>query len=575
MGHDFRILTLAVAAGIGLARPGHDLCAQEGPGSSRPSTAIPDSVSSPGALVSWEEIEGSADTRSAGWYTYSGSLDGQRHSRLERIDRGNVHRLSVAWVHQLETTHRVETSPLVADGVMYVTAPPRDGAGRQEVVKALDVRTGRPLWTHERELPDDVVLCCGPVNRGAAVLGDAVYVGTVDAHLLALDAYTGQLLWETEVAESRDGYSITSAPLVVEDKVLTGIAGGEFGIRGFVAAYDAETGDQVWRFETIPEPGDSAIDTWEGDSWKTGAGPTWGTGSYDPQLGLVYWGVGHAGPGFDGRDREGRNLYTNSVVALDVGTGELRWHFQFTPHGTHDWDATQIPVLVDAEYEGSERKLLAWANRNGFYYLLDRASGEFLRARAFAQQTWAAGIDSTGSPSVRDGSDPSYEGSLVAPAGEGATNWWSPAYSPETGLFYVNAYDGASRFFLADATYSPGTGFHGGFPMQVSEEQAGFEFENAIRALDLRTGELVWEYALDPPTEGPRGGLLSTAGGLLFGSSPRGYFFALDARTGEELWHLNLGARIVANPVTFTVDGEQYVSVAAGNAIFTFELGGE
>jgi alcohol dehydrogenase (cytochrome c) len=527
------------------------------------------------AGITFERIRDARSAEPGSWLTYSGAYDGQRRSLLDQITAANVEGLSLRWVHQLPTTATFETTPIVADGVMYISNPPLTaGASATIGVQALDLRTGRPFWSYQRPMPDRILVCCGPVNRGTAILGHRVFVGTIDAHLLALDARTGTLDWDVHLAQNQQGYSITSAPLAVKDMVVTGIAGGEMGIKGFIDAYDAKTGERRWRFMTTPEPGEPAAETWgpnAAEALKTGAGSTWGHGSYDPDLDLVYWGVGHAGPDYDGRNRPGDNFFTQSVVALDADTGELRWFFQFTPGGTHDFDSAHIPVLIEREVDGRVRKLLVTANRNGFYYVLDRETGEYLNGTQFAAQTWAEGLDENGRPIRREGADPSHEGSLIAPSIQGATNWWSPSYLPETGLFYVNAYDAAARYFLTDQVYQEGHGFHGGFPQLITPEEAGFPFVVAIRALDALTGELVWEFQMDEAVH-PRTGILSTVTGLLFTGTPKGQAVALDARTGEPLWHMNLGGSITSNPTTFLIDGEQHVAYVAGNAVFVFGL---
>ena len=493
------------------------------------------------------------------WLTYSGNYKAQRYTRLDQIDRRNVAGLQIAWVHQLAVLDRAETTPLVVDGVMYVTESP-------STVIAVDAATGRPWWRYEHPLPDEVIICCGRNNRGVAVQGDRVIMSTLDAHLVALDARTGSVLWETEVQESSSGYSKTAAPLVVGDRIFTGVAGGEYGIRGLVDAYDVETGAREWRFYTTPGPDHPDNRTWSGDSWRTGGAATWMTGSYDPELNLLYWGTGNPGPDYDGTVREGDNLYSDSVVALDADTGALRWYFQFTPHDIHDWDATQIPILADMTFGGEERKLMLFPNRNAFFYVLDRETGEFLLGTPYARQTWAEGLDENGRPILVPGMEPSPEGTVVSPAITGGSNWWSPTYSPRTGLVYVMAYDAATRYFIRPVEYREGQSYRAG----GGESPEPLEnYVRAVRALEPRTGGLRWEFPVDPRTTS---GLLSTAGDLVFGGTADGFFFALDARTGEELWHKNLGGRVHAAPMAFAVDGRQHVAIAAGNAIFAFAL---
>jgi alcohol dehydrogenase (cytochrome c) len=355
------------------------------------------------------------------------------------------------------------------------------------------------------------------------------------------------------------------APLAIRGKVVIGVSGGEAGIRGFVDAYDSKSGQRAWRFWTIPGPGDAGHDTWSGDGWKTGGGSTWVTGSYDPELNLVYWGVGNPGPDWNGDSRPGDNLYTCSLVALDGNTGALRWHFQFTPHDSHDWDAAHVPILFDAEIRGTRRKLIASANRNAFYYVLDRSSGEFVAGRAYTRQTWAKGLDDHGRPIVLPGTEPSEQGTLLWPNLNGGTVWFSPSYSPQTRLFYVAASEVGSVYYKREADYKPGTFFAGG----GEAEAPGVEGTGAIRALEAATGQLRWEFALH---SAPWAGLLSTAGGLVFGGANEGNFFALDAGTGKPLWEFQTGGPVAANPVSFTVDGRQYVAVAADRVLYVFGL---
>ena len=499
-----------------------------------------------------------AEREPGNWMTYSGNYSGHRYSALKQIDRANVNRLKLKWAFQMKTTEKVETSPLVVDGIMYLTQPPND-------VWALDAETGRPFWNYRRSLPERIVVCCGQVNRGLAMIGDRLYMGTVDAHLVALDRKTGNLLWDVEVADYTKGYSVTAAPLAVKDKVIVGIAGGEYGIIGFLDAYDAAGGKRVWRRITIPGPGEPGHETWSGDSWKTGGAPTWVTGSFDPKLNLIYWGTGNPAPDWNGDVRLGDNLFASCVIALDADTGKQKWYFQFTPHDMHDWDAVQIPVLVDAPFRNRPRRLMYWGNRNAFFYVLDRETGEFLLAEPFVTQTWAERIDEKGRPIRRPNTSPSREGALVAPGPQGGTNWYSPSYSPLTKLFYLSVWDFRSRFFSGDAPFQAGTHFFGSTTQRPRDEPGS----GAIKALDPATGAIKWEYKLYSM---PQTGLLSTAGNLVFGGLDEGYFFALNAENGKELWRANTGGVIAAGPVSYLSKGKQLVSIAAGSAIFTFGL---
>ena len=501
-----------------------------------------------------------AESEPQNWLMYSGNYKAQRYSALTQLDRRNVEELEIAWVHQLSVLDRAETTPLVVDGVMFITESP-------STVIAVDAASGRPYWRYEHQLPEEIIICCGRNNRGVAVQGDTVLMSTLDAHLVALDAKTGSVRWETEVQEATAGYSKTDAPLVVGDKVFTGIAGGEYGIRGLIDAYNINTGEREWRFNTTPGPDHPDNRTWSGDSWRTGGAATWMTGSYDPDLNLIYWGTGNPGPDYDGSVREGDNLYSDSVVALDADTGELKWYFQFTPHDIHDWDSTQIPVLADTMFNGEERKVMLFPNRNAFFYVLDRETGEFLLGKPYARQTWAEGLDENGRPILLPGKEPSPEGTIVSPPIIGASNWWSPSYSPRTDLIYVTTLDGETKYFIRPTEYLvPGQSYRAGggetpLPME--------SYHRAVRAISPQTGDIRWEFPVDPRTTS---GLMSTAGDLVFGGSADGFFFALDALTGEELWHRNIGGRIHAAPMGYAVNGKQYVAIAAGNAIFSFAL---
>lgn len=510
--------------------------------------------------VTWERLLNAAD-EPENWLMYNGTLDSQRFSGLEQIHSRNVGNLELKWAYQIPEIDRAETVPLVVDGIMFVTEAPSN-------VVALDAETGRQYWRYDHELPDDLRICCGRNNRGVAILGETLYMSTLDAKLVAIDARTGNLLWAKEVAPYQSGYSKTAAPLIVKDQVVTGIAGGEFGIRGFLDSYDATTGDLNWRTDTIPGPDEPGNQTWAGESWRTGGSPTWITGSYDPDLDLVYWGTGNPGPDWNGDVRLGDNLYSDSVLALDGVTGNMDWYFQFTPHDIHDWDAIQVPILADIRYEGETRKVMMWANRNAFYYTLDRETGEFLTGKPYALQTWAEGLDENGRPIRVPNMEPSPEGTLVSPTIGGGTNWWSPAFSPRTGLFYVNAFDGEQLFFIRDEDYVEGEQYTGG-----GGENAGpiENYHSAIRAIDPASGDVRWEYPIAPRSTS---GLLTTAGDLVFGGTVDGYFFAIDAVSGEELWHVAVGARVHSAPVTYSVNGEQFVTIAAGNVVFTFGLDG-
>lgn len=499
------------------------------------------------------------------WLHYSGSYDGKRHSPLTGINRSNVHELGLSWALQLETRERkVETTPLVVDGIMYLTEPPNN-------VLAVDAATGQRLWSYSRRLPPDMkLLCCGLVNRGVAVLDDLLFLGTLDAHLVALDARTGRVRWDVEVADYREGHSITAAPLALRNAVVTGVAGAEYGIRGFLDAYDSRTGRRVWRFHTIPGPGEPGHETWQGESWRTGGAATWLTGTFDPEANLVYWGVANPAPLFAGEGRPGDNLYSNSVVAVEAAEGVLRWHFQFTPHDEHDWDANHIPVLVDGPWGGAFRKLLLMATKNAFFYVLDREAGRFLTARSFARQTWADGLDATGRPLVRDDSRPTVAGTVVWPGVGGATNWWSPSFGRSTGLFYVPFSEWPSVFYrttrpMLGSISDPSDAFG-----SVTERPVAVRRITGVRALDLDTGDLRWEYLFTKSSVGGIGGVMSTGGGIVLAGAGD-EFVALDDATGRELWNARLGGDIVSAPIAYLARGRQFITISAGNTVFTFE----
>jgi len=498
------------------------------------------------------------------WLSYSGGYKSERFSPLTQITQKNVAALKVIWAYQMQPTSiegagLQETTPIVADGVMYLTESPSS-------VTALDVKTGKVLWHWKPAISNEVLHIGFPkVNRGVAILGDSIFVTTLDARLFALDSATGAVRWETKVADNAVGFSLTLAPLALENKIIVGLSGAEAGVRAYIDAYDTKTGKLLWRTYTIPAPGEHGSETWQGEAWETGGGSTWLTGSFDAELNTLYWTTGNPAPDWNGDLRPGDNLFTCSVLALNPDTGELRWHFQYTPHDTHDWDANQIPVLLDAKFDGKERKLLALANRNAFYYLIDRTNGEYLLGEAYSHQTWAKGIDSAGRPILLDNIEPTEEGNLIWPSLQGATNWFSPSYNPNTQQFFVANRRMGATYFKTDVEYEPGLPFYGG------GEQAhdGDDASGAILALDALTGEQQWEFPLQSP---PWSGVMATAGGLVFGSTNEGSFFALHNKTGIPLWKFNTGAHIRTNPMGFAVDGKQRIAIIGGNTLFIFGL---
>jgi alcohol dehydrogenase (cytochrome c) len=504
-----------------------------------------------------------AGTRTNEWLTYSGSYKGWRHTSLGEITPANVAKLKPMWIRQFPGEAFVNMStPLVIGDRMFITESPSN-------VAALDLHTGEILWRYEHFIPKDLPVCCGAVNRGLAALGRNVYVATLDAHLIALDTAKGRVQWETKIADTEQGYTTTVAPLAIGNAIVVGVAGSEYAIRGFIAAFDAKTGKKLWQFDTIPGPGEKGHETWENDAWKTGGGGTWVTGSYDPDLDLVYWGVGNPAPVYQGAVRPGDNLYTASVVALNAKTGKLAWHFQFTPHDEHDWDAGQTPMLADIEVGGTKRNAILWANRNGFYYVLDRKTGEFLSATPFAKQNWALSIDARGRPVLDPARRVTEAGVLTFPSVGGATNWQPPTYDPVRQTVFVHINDQGSVFTNVAPNavkYGVKNYFVGSGSADAGKPIVG------VRALDAATGKMKWERMHEEMRgSGGSSGLLSTAGGVVFGSNS-GFAYALDAADGKELWRLSLGGSTSAAPISFELDGRQVVGLWAGRAYFVLGL---
>jgi alcohol dehydrogenase (cytochrome c) len=512
-----------------------------------------------------------ADREPHNWLTYSGTYASQRYSLLNLLTRENVKNLTLKWVWRPRYLDKMESTPIVVDGVLYTVQ-------NSEVV-ALDAATGRNYWTFRYRVPPESNAYV-MVVKGLAFADGRLFWPTYDGHLIAIDAKTGKALWNKTLFDYKQGLQLNVAPLVVKDKVILGPATNEFGTNCWVAAYDVRTGSEVWRFKTVPEPGEKGNDTWPGDSWKHGGAPIWVTGSYDPATNLTFWGTGNPNPGWNGGPRNpGDNLYSDSVVALDADTGALKWHYQFTPNDEFDWDSVQVPVLADIDWKGRPRKVMLWANRNGFVYVLDRVTGEFLLGKAFVKQNWNLGFDN-GRP-VRDPkAKPTPEGTRIEPGTQGGTNWYSPSFSPRTGLFYVSAWDNYSALsryadvapwedgkkYTGRAPAGPGGGAAGRIPVTYRTEDEGY---GAVRAIDPKTGDKKWDFKMVDYTES---GVLTTASDLLFSGGREGHFFALDARTGELLWKTNLGGTVASGPITFAVDGKQYVAVAGEGALYVFGL---
>ena len=504
------------------------------------------------------------------WLTYSGNLNAQRHSGLTQIRPENAKELTLQWVFQSRSLDKHEVTPLVVDGVMYTIQSPN-------TVIALDAVTGKTIWQYVHTPAKGTRNpCCGNLTRGVAILGDKLFLAGLDAKMIALDAKTGKELWKVQIADYKQQYAMTVAPLIVKDKVISGVAGGEHGIRGFLAAYDVNTGKEVWRFNTVPGPGEPGHETWLGkdgkpnDSYLHGGAPIWITGSYDPETNLTMWSTGNAGPDYNGDNRLGDNLYSSSVVAVDADSGKLKWHYQFSPHDEFDWDATQIPVLADIDVNGSPRKVMLFANRNGVFYVLDRTNGQFLSGTAFTKTNWFTGFDEKGRPTRAPGIVPTLQGTLVYPGNQGGTNWYNPSFSPVTGLFYIPAWENSSSVYRKGEEppeFHDGQSFTGLGPQRGTTTDDVF---SSIIAMDPKTRQRKWTFRMSAPST--EGGVLTTASNVLFAGGRNGQFIALDARDGKLLWETNLGPSVSAGPMSYMVNGKQYVSVQCGMSLFTFAL---
>ena len=517
------------------------------------------------------------------WLTYSGGYASQRYSLLDKINRDNVKDLQLKWVYHPSPlasvgpeggpNDKMEATPLVVNGIMY-TVQGND-------VVALDAASGRIFWTFTYEIPPEsnaYVLVC----KGLAISGNTVFWATYDGHLIAIDATSGKAIWNKTLVDWRQGYQLNVAPLIIKNMVVLGTADNERGANCWVAAYDVKTGKELWRFSTAPNsPTDAIAKTWGGDSYKYGGSPIWVTGSYDPETNLTFWGTGDPNPGWNGDSRPGDNLYADSVLALDADTGKLKWYYQFMPHDEFDLDSVQVPVLADIQWKGEPRKVMLWANRNGFFYVFDRTNGQFLMGKAFVKQNWNLGFDAKGRPIMAPGLAPKPEGAaLVLPGTQGGTNWYSPSFSPRTGLFYISTWDNYSnyspksdpgpwvqnkRYMGASSAISTPQKKRSVPPIFRTEEE-GY---GAVRAIDPQTGEKKWDFKMVNYTES---GVLSTASDLVFSGGMEGNFFALDARDGRCLWKVGLGGTVASGPITYSVDGHQYVAVAAKGALFAFAL---
>jgi alcohol dehydrogenase (cytochrome c) len=493
------------------------------------------------------------------WPSYNGDYTGARYSGLTQITPGNVGRLTAQWVFHPHVVSPLEVTPVVVAGVMFVTSA--------NDAYALDAKTGKVLWHHVRAVTPGLIDDPGQHhNRGVAVLGTRLYMETDNAHLLCLDARSGHLIWDTAYATGNKNYGATSAPLIVKDKVVVGISGGDDGVRGFLAAFDAETGEEKWRFWTIPGPGEKGSESWPGDSYLHGGATTWMPGTYDPELNTLYWGTGNPAPDYDGTGRPGDDLYTSCLLALDPDNGTLKWYFQFSPHDLYDYDAVQTPVIVDAALKGKPRKLIVTANRNGFLYILDRTNGKFLFGRSFvAAQNWAKGLDETGRP-ISAGLIPDENGVRVCPANGGATNWYAPSYNPATHIFYFRSFEACAVLASKPKPFAEGTPYYGTGIGTAGETGKGY-----INAFDLDKLDFVWRNLQYGRNKG-WSGVVSTATGLVaFGDDAQNLVVA-DGRTGKPLWHFHVGQLVRASPMTYKVDRKQYFAIAAGSDVFSFAL---
>ncbi len=494
------------------------------------------------------------------WPSYNGDYSGERYSALRQITRENVKDLRAQWVFHSSNSNLLEATPVVSNGILFMTSA--------NDAFAIDARTGRTIWHYSRPVTEGLVDdASSHHNRGVALLGTRVYMETDNAHLLCLDARSGHLIWDVAYAQGNKNYGATSAPLVVKDKVVVGTSAGDDGVRGFLAAFDANSGKEIWHFWTIPAPGESGSSSWPGEMYLRGGASTWMPGTYDPELNTIYWGTSNPSPVFDGAPRPGDDLYANCVLAIDADTGKLKWYFQFTPHDLFDYDATQTPVLVDAIYQGSPRKLLVQANRNGFIYVLDRRTGKFLSATRFVDRlNWANGIDANGRP-VRTGIQPTSNGTLTCPGMLGATNWFSPSYNPSMHLLYFMALEQCELLFSKPQRFEEGQEFYA-----TGAKHAHGDFAQKILiAFDPAKGDFAWRYP-QVGAGGSWGGTMTTTGGLVFFGNDSEAFEAVDAETGKPLWHFTTGQIMHASPMSYAIQGKQYVAIASGSDLFSFAL---
>ncbi len=491
------------------------------------------------------------------WLHFGGNFQTWRHSPIEELNPESIGTLRAAWATPTGVPGQLEASPIVYDGILYLTSA-------MNRLFALDAASGALIWRYDHQNPGDLRICCGPANRGVAIAGDLVLMATLDAKLLAFHRKSGELVWETEIDDYRKGLSATSAPLVVGDLAFIGIGGGEFGVRGYFDAYDTKTGERRWRHYTVPAEGEPGVETWAGESYKYGGAPTWVTGSYDPDSDTLFWATGNPGPDWNGDVRLGDNLYSDSVLAIDPATGERKWHFQYTPHNVWDYDGNTELWLIDVEIDGETIPAVAQANRNGYYYLLDRRDGSFLLAKQYVEQlNWASGIDSDGRPILNPEKVPAEDPTeRICPGIAGGNNGaYHGAYNPDTGLAYVNSIESCMMILKGLAVYIEGVPYFGGEPVPVDMVE-GKAYGN-LAAIDVNTGDVRWRYRDDYPM---LAGILSTAGGVVISGNASGKVFALDAETGEELWSFQTGSGIKSHPIAYEVDGRIFVAIGSGGA---------
>ena len=485
------------------------------------------------------------------WPTYNGDYSGRRYSALSQIGVDNVRSLSLGWAFQTHAAATVKCTPLMVNGVLYFTLP--------DHVWAVDARTGRQIWHFHRPSEGNHI-----AQRGVAIYKNRVFFGTPDAHLVSLDARNGKKIWDVQIADSAFGYYISMAPLVVKDRLIVGTSGDQADVAHSIQAIDPETGKVIWRWNSVPKPGEPGSETWPDKvSMSRGGGPAWITGTYDPDLNLTYWGTGNPHPVLAGNVRKGDNLYTCSIVALDPDTGKLVWVFQPSPHDTHDWDAAETTVLFDAQFKGRARKLLAQASRNGYFFVLDRATGECLVTSQFVPSNWASGVDAKGRPISDPAREPQPDGTLVKGAGSGGTNWMAPSFDPQTGLFYVSGMTGFDVWYLALNEEHKPEDHQGG-------RSDALWTDSAVVAVDYQTGKVRWTR--DCGKGRTQAGLLSTAGGLVFTGDVSGNLLALDAKTGDIRWHTAPGGLLSSAPMTYELDGRQYLVTAVDSVVYAWTL---